>query len=195
MPDPLMGFTLQSFAPLVQPFAVSGVLALLSLDHPSVLPEDSPVVASAETPRRIREAPMWRGLRDDPRLQGFAPHESPPPGAGGLGRRQARGSPGFRPLQGVPPRWIGPALTAPPLMGLVETAASGRNDAPPGSHLQRDWLAPLRAADPPGVCTPFAVTVVREGRDSGVSSSGPGVRHRPLTAIFESSSLLCRSQP
>jgi hypothetical protein len=31
MPDPLMGFTLQSIAPPVQPFAVSDAVALLML--------------------------------------------------------------------------------------------------------------------------------------------------------------------
>jgi hypothetical protein len=41
MPDPLLGVSLQSFAPPVQPFAVSGAVALLSLDHPSVLSETS----------------------------------------------------------------------------------------------------------------------------------------------------------
>jgi hypothetical protein len=40
MPDPLMGFALQSFAPPVQPYAVSGVHALLSLERSSDPPED-----------------------------------------------------------------------------------------------------------------------------------------------------------
>jgi hypothetical protein len=45
MPDPLLGFALQSFAPLVQPFAVSGVVALLVLERLSVPPESRPPVA------------------------------------------------------------------------------------------------------------------------------------------------------
>jgi hypothetical protein len=51
MPDPLMGFTLQSFSPPVQPYAVSSAVALLSLERHSNLPERLAAVASAETPR------------------------------------------------------------------------------------------------------------------------------------------------
>jgi hypothetical protein len=40
MPDPLMGFALQSFAPPVQPYAVSDAHALLSLERSSDPPED-----------------------------------------------------------------------------------------------------------------------------------------------------------
>jgi hypothetical protein len=52
MPDPLMGFTLQSFAPLVQPYAVSGAVALMSLGWTFDLPERLAVVASTEAPRQ-----------------------------------------------------------------------------------------------------------------------------------------------
>jgi hypothetical protein len=52
MPDPLVGFTLQSFAPPVQPYAVSGAVALLSLESNFDLPERLAVVASTEVPRR-----------------------------------------------------------------------------------------------------------------------------------------------
>jgi hypothetical protein len=48
------GLALQSFAPPVQPFAVSGAVALLSLDHPSLLSEAARIVASAEAPRRLK---------------------------------------------------------------------------------------------------------------------------------------------
>jgi len=40
MPDPLMGFALQSFAPPAQPYAVSGALALLSSGRSPDPPED-----------------------------------------------------------------------------------------------------------------------------------------------------------
>jgi hypothetical protein len=62
MPDPLLGFSLQSFAPPVQPFAVSGAVALLSLDHPSLLSETPGTVAGAETPRRIPGDPYGEGF-------------------------------------------------------------------------------------------------------------------------------------
>jgi hypothetical protein len=52
MPDPLMGFTLQSFAPPVQPYTVSGAVALMSLGCNFDLPERLAVVASAEAPRQ-----------------------------------------------------------------------------------------------------------------------------------------------
>jgi hypothetical protein len=68
-------------------------------------------------PFRLMEKPRKR-----PRLQGFSPHESPPPTADGLGRRRARSSPGLSALQGVPPRWNGSALTAPPLMAFARWA-------------------------------------------------------------------------
>ena len=53
MPDPLLGFTLQSFAPSVQPYAVSGAVALMSLGWPSVPPEPPVAVAS---PKRCAES-------------------------------------------------------------------------------------------------------------------------------------------
>jgi hypothetical protein len=52
MPDPLMGFALQSVPPPVQPYAVSGAVALLSLGILLVLPERWSVVASTEAPRQ-----------------------------------------------------------------------------------------------------------------------------------------------
>jgi hypothetical protein len=110
MPDPLLGFALQSFAPPVQPFAVSGAVALLLLERLSVPPESRPPVASAETPRRGRPFPMWVVLPDAPHLQVFAPHESPPHHAGGLGRTRARSSLGILPLQGILPRRTGNGL-------------------------------------------------------------------------------------
>jgi hypothetical protein len=62
MPDPLMGFALQSFAPLVQPYAVSGAFALLSLERSSVLPGSPSVVATAEAVRRTSGSPCGRAV-------------------------------------------------------------------------------------------------------------------------------------
>jgi hypothetical protein len=62
MPDPLMGFALQSFAPLVQPYAVSSAVALLSLERASDLPEPPAAVASAEAPRRTIGDPVGRAV-------------------------------------------------------------------------------------------------------------------------------------
>jgi hypothetical protein len=74
--------------------------------------------SDTEVPPRIRRRPIWTWRRDAPRLQGFAPHESPPLRLGCLGRSAARGSLGIPPLQGVPPHRTGAAFTAPPLMRL-----------------------------------------------------------------------------
>jgi hypothetical protein len=57
MPDPLMGFALQSFPPLVQPFAVSSDCALLTFRDPSNQPENRLFVAIAEAPRQSRQLP------------------------------------------------------------------------------------------------------------------------------------------
>jgi hypothetical protein len=45
MPDPLLGFALQSFVPLVQVETVSGATALMSLERPDDLPELLPAAA------------------------------------------------------------------------------------------------------------------------------------------------------
>jgi hypothetical protein len=57
-----MGFSLQSFAPPVQPYAVSGAVALLSLDQRSILSETPGTVAGTEVPRRISGAPCGEGF-------------------------------------------------------------------------------------------------------------------------------------
>jgi hypothetical protein len=49
MPDPLMGFPLQSFIPLKQPFAVSSVDALLVLDNPFMLSSPSGLYSTRES--------------------------------------------------------------------------------------------------------------------------------------------------
>jgi hypothetical protein len=52
MPDPLLGFALQSFVPPVQLYAVSGAVALLSLECHCVPPERLSTVANAEALRQ-----------------------------------------------------------------------------------------------------------------------------------------------
>jgi hypothetical protein len=74
---------------------------------------------SSRVPKHRARPPAphkWAGRRIIPRLQGFAPHESPPPRPGCLHRSKARSSPGIRPLQGFHPRRNGTAFTVPPLM-------------------------------------------------------------------------------
>jgi hypothetical protein len=101
--------------------------------------------------------------------------------ASGLGRHGARGSLGLLTLQGIPPRRGAPAFTGAPLMGFPPRDANGPRRNPPGSLPQRGWLVSLETADPPGLLRLLTITNVRVGRGSGVASSGPGVRRRPLS--------------
>jgi hypothetical protein len=176
------GCTLQSFAPPLQPHAVSGAVALLSFR------------------RTRRPAPLHRrAIRRPPAVRvcpiAEAPGVSPGSAAafrallhigvhhfatGGLGRRRARSSPGLLALQGVPPRRSGTAFTVPAPHGLGPTDANGRADCPSGFQLRRDGLVSLETADPHGLFRLVTITNVWFGRGSGVASSGPGVRHRPL---------------
>jgi hypothetical protein len=68
--------------------------------------------------------------------------------AGGLDRRRTRSSPGFRPLQGLHPRWNGPAFTAPPLMRFHDRAANRPAVTPFRVSL------PTRSAGPSRDCRP-----------------------------------------
>jgi hypothetical protein len=198
------GCTLQSFAPPAQQDAVSSAFALLSFGRtqtPHHAHRKRPKPTTMRSPtlhRRPKSTNTGRNrrqltsrppatsrvpiqARERPRLQGFAPHESPPLTAGGLDRRRARSSPGLHTLQGSLPRWNRTAFTALPLMGFLRSGASDRTTGPPGSRFLRDRLASLEAAGPPGLCRLVTITNVWFGRGSGVASSGPGVRHRPLS--------------
>jgi hypothetical protein len=110
------GCTLQSFAPLAWPYAVSGARPLLSFgrsrrtrlaDGPTVA-RAPPAVAETmtrETRTRARSenrsSPGLTCPRKPPRLQGFAPRESPPLPAGGLGRRRRVALMGFPPSRAL----------------------------------------------------------------------------------------------
>jgi hypothetical protein len=54
MPDALLGFALQSFAPPVQPYAVSSASALMTLEQLLASPRFVLPVAGAEAPRQSR---------------------------------------------------------------------------------------------------------------------------------------------
>jgi hypothetical protein len=74
MPDPLMGFALQSFAPPAQPYAVSGAAALLTLEwtrtphrtgHPRP-PEGDRFRSVDPLRRRSRNNTGTTGVKDEP---------------------------------------------------------------------------------------------------------------------------------
>jgi hypothetical protein len=146
-----MGFALQSFPPLAQPYAVSGALALLSLERPSNQPDTRRPVANAEASRRSAGSHKWDGLRNAPRLQGFAPRESPPHRADGLGRPEHVALLGFIPFRVLTLTEMALAFATPPLMRLPVRAASRPNQPTTGCYFQRDWLVSLETAAPPGL--------------------------------------------
>jgi hypothetical protein len=110
MPDPLMGFALQSFPPLVQPYTVSDVSALMTLEQLPTHPRACQSVANAEAPRQNSLAPMLDVSSDHPSPSRLcSTRESATP------RRlfrptQARSSPELSPLQGVLPHRHGHGL-------------------------------------------------------------------------------------
>jgi hypothetical protein len=99
MPDPLLGFDLQSFSPPVQPYAVSDAVALLAfLKPPGSAFRKLASSASAETATANLLLPSG-SLDGSLRLQGFAPHESPPLPFGCLGLRERVALLGFIPFR------------------------------------------------------------------------------------------------
>jgi hypothetical protein len=85
-------------------------------------------VAGAEAPRRSRPYPNEEAL-GAPRLQGFAPHESPPLRAGCLGRQERVALQGFLPSRVFPLTGMASAFAAPPLMWLPPSR-TGRSSRP-----------------------------------------------------------------
>jgi hypothetical protein len=119
------GSALQSFPPLVQPYAVSDAVTLLAL------PEDHVGAPStgAANPKK-RRLPASKRHPDRPaRLQGLAPHESPPHTHGCLGREQRVALLGFRP-PGCSPSldWHGFHRASP--HGLGSTARTRPEELP-----------------------------------------------------------------
>jgi hypothetical protein len=146
MPDPLMGFALQSFPPPAQPFAVSSAVSLLPFKTPATPPECQP---SPQTPKRRAKnsLPYWEGPRSAPRLQGFAPRESPPLHLGCLGRNEHVALLGFLLSRAFTLGGMATAFTAPPLMRSC-CRATNRPSAPSSgfhfhtrsAYLSRDCL-------------------------------------------------------
>jgi hypothetical protein len=144
-----MGFTLQSIPPPAQPYAVSSACALLSFSPPAKS-RDRDVATSRRNMKRRRTGKV-RDPQSIPRLQGFAPRESPPPDDGGLDHRRHVALMGFFPSRVFTLAGMSTAFTAPPLLWFLPRDASGPRNATPGSCFQQDWLASLEAADPPRV--------------------------------------------
>lgn len=110
------GCTLQSFAPLAWPYAVSGACPLLTFGRirrarlaggPTVARASLAVAETTARETRTlarsedRSSPGWTSPRKPPRLQGFAPRESPPLPDGVLDRRRRVALLGFRPSRAL----------------------------------------------------------------------------------------------
>lgn len=111
-----LGVRPSELSPPAQPRAVSGAVALVSLKTTLRHTRAAAGRRRCRSTAPNRRRPMWARRRAAPRLQGFAPRESPPLHPGGLDRSGARGSHGIHPLQGILPHRTGTAFTAPPLM-------------------------------------------------------------------------------
>ena len=128
------GSALQSLAPPVQPYAVSGasyplVVAALTVRRPTDPPP------TAETVNRGQHR---GGALSTPRLQGLAPHESPPLVAGGLDRRERVALLGFLPPGcSPPPERLGFHRTSPHELGSIERE---RSKAPALQGLDSDGI-------------------------------------------------------
>jgi hypothetical protein len=151
MPDPLLGFALQSFSPLAQPHAVSSTVPLLTLGPPAK-PHDRESTTS-QTPRMCASRTPGHHVE---------PAKLPPPSgscstresatdSGVLDPNRHRSSPGPFSPPGCSPslKWPGLPHASPHV--VTRPNASVRTGSTSGSRFQRDWLAPNGAADPPGV--------------------------------------------
>jgi hypothetical protein len=97
-PDPLLGFPLQSFLPLVQPYAVSSASTLLSLVH-TVCRQRR--LERDRGPAWVRQAAESR-LTEQPSPSGFCSTRESATSAGGLDRRRHVALLGFRPFRALP---------------------------------------------------------------------------------------------
>jgi hypothetical protein len=139
--DPPMGFALQSFAPPVQPYAVSDAVALLSLERLSKPPSETGRRCFAEAPRRP-SGPFQRPSRR-PSPSGLCSTRESATCCRRFRPTTARSSPGFRPLQGALPRHKGTTFTVPPLMRLSVRATNRPSGSPYRVSLRDEVGLPL----------------------------------------------------
>jgi hypothetical protein len=150
VPDPLMGFTLQSLAPLAQPYAVSSAAPLLALGLPA---ETHGRNGDGREPKRAPDpqrpcvgnrgaSPVFRVL-----LHARVRHQN----GGGLDRRRRVALLGFLPSRVFSPAGMGAVLHHASPHVVLRAGANDRNGSTPGCCFRRDRLASLEAADPPGV--------------------------------------------
>jgi hypothetical protein len=150
MPDPLMGFTLQSFLPPAQPYTVSGACCPHDVQSCPQRPTDETLCAAPKHLERTKQPYMW-DPQNTPRLQGVAPRGNPLTVQQWFRPPRARSSPGSFPLQGIPPRRNERGLHRASPHVVCTKSASAPLTATPGCRFRRGWLVSLETADPPGV--------------------------------------------
>lgn len=91
MPVPLMGFPLQSFVPLAQPYCVPAATTLLSLTD-CVLPALDPTPKTSDFTQHVQQLPAFRVLLR-PRIRHSYRRIRPTKARGSLGLRPPRFSP------------------------------------------------------------------------------------------------------
>jgi hypothetical protein len=150
------GCTLQSFAPPVQPYAVSGAFALLSFAlpryaaPPTTETDRSLLLLSAQSTASSTEAenatPRTERTRSKTPPSGSCSTRESATLAGGLDRRNARSSPGLCTLQGLRPRWLGTASPRLPSHACLSyrPQATRTRDGATGFALQRERLVSRR---------------------------------------------------
>jgi hypothetical protein len=99
-------------------------------------PPGSLLPSRAPKRRARNRLPWWEGPRSAPRLQGFAPRESPPLPAGGLGRHERVALLGFLLSRVFPLGGMATAFTAPPLMRFCLRATNRPRAPSPGFHFR-----------------------------------------------------------
>jgi hypothetical protein len=183
--------SLQSLAPLVQPYAVSDAVALSPLPRTHHNAADHRIAASHPG----HEDPSTRHLIEDDnqRNRGSASRlcstRESASSTGGLDRCSRVALLGFRPLQGLLPRRDGLASTrASPHAVGTQCARRSTEHPTTGCHSRRGWLVSRETTYPPGVPYLLTLTIVRLCRGPGIASSVAEVRSRPLArplwAIF-----------
>jgi hypothetical protein len=127
------GFALQSLTPPAQPYAVSGAVALLSLKRPSCR-----LALPTSTRKRAFIGHVF-DLPNAPRLQGFAPRESPPLRPGCLDRNQRVALLGFVPSRVFPLSSLDRTFTRSPLTSFcfARPQATSHISSPGSRKLKR----------------------------------------------------------
>jgi hypothetical protein len=154
MPDPLLGFSLQSLAPLAQPHTVSSAVALVSLCCRVLAPELRSSRREGRSPAPTRSAPHMETTSQQPSPSGLCSMRESATSHRRFRSVRARSSLGLVALQGFLPRVNRLVLcsTLHDPRGLHRSCERIRPTAvPSGCSFPRGWLVSLETASLPGL--------------------------------------------